>query len=122
MRCKVLHQGRASTDRKHWRYKSFIFSQTVGGPPTAHLNRDANDARRLHIDVGELATETKKAVESWIAWLDANPRSTRARNAQKHSASLVQVRRMDVTIRLAGISASVLAGSLQVNRLTTTTT
>jgi hypothetical protein len=121
MRCKVLHQGRASTDRKHWRYKSFIFSRTVGGPPVADLNRNAEDVRRLHVDVGELATETRKAVESWIAWINANPLSTRARNAQVHSASLVQVRRMDSTNRLTGHSAKGLVGSFTPTHLTTTT-
>ena len=122
MRCKVLHQGRSSTDKRHSRYKSFIFGQTVSGPPVAHLKRDPDDARRLHVDVSELATETKKGVESWIAWLNANPRSTRARNAQRHSASLVQVRRMDVTIRLTGPAAAQgQVGSVAVSHLTTTT-
>src|SRR5689334_14961380 len=50
MRCKVLHQGRATTDHAA-RYSGFAFGQPVG-LVTDHLRLDG---RILHLDVARLA-------------------------------------------------------------------
>jgi hypothetical protein len=49
------------------------------------------DAHTLHLDVGELATETRGAVEGWIRALEARPTSVEAVNVARNLLSLVRV-------------------------------
>jgi hypothetical protein len=98
MRCKVLHQGRAKVG-KRGRYSEYTFSQ-----PAATGERDHKRIERstLHLDVGELARETSEAVEKWIEWIEANPRSPQARAVEKNLPSLVTVVRVPV-VQASGI-------------------
>ena len=89
MRCKVLHQGRASTGM-HKRYTAFAFGQPHDTGTVDHMRVDSTT---LHLDVGALAAETQQAVARWIEWLEANPSSSEARNVEKHLPSLVRVNR-----------------------------
>jgi hypothetical protein len=45
----------------------------------------------LHLDVGELATETKAAVNAWIGALEADLSSPEALSVERNLASLVRV-------------------------------
>src|SRR5205085_9391094 len=76
MRCKVLHQGYASTDPPS-RYTGFAFGQPSDSGVIDH-KRAENDI--LHLDVGEFARETWAGVNSWISRLESNPTVTEARN------------------------------------------
>jgi hypothetical protein len=87
MRCKVLHQGRAKTNR--CRYGAFAFGQPAESGAVDHMREDAH--HKLHLDVGELATEMTNAVEKWIKRLEAKPRSDEALNVAKNLESLVRV-------------------------------
>jgi hypothetical protein len=87
MRCKVLHQGRAKTNR--CRYGAFAFGQPAQSGAVDHMRLDAHHT--LHLDVGELATETTDAVEKWIKRLEAKPTSDEALNVTKNLESLVRV-------------------------------
>lgn len=87
MRCKVLHQGRATTEKTS-RYTGFAFGQPSDSGAVDHLRVEAGT---LHLDVGELARETHQGMQDWIAWLEANPSSTQAAHVQQHLPSLVKV-------------------------------
>jgi len=93
MRCKVLHQGRASTDRPG-RYAGFAFGQPADTGVVDHMRVEAGT---LHLDVGKLACETRMSVEAWIQWLEANPASAKALNVERNLPSLVRVNRSAVT-------------------------
>ncbi len=88
MRCRVLHQGYATT-KKTSRYTGFSFSQPTPTGETQHLN---NDGGTLVLDVGRLAEEIKAGVGRWIGHLEADPKSPKAVNTAKHLGSLVRVR------------------------------
>lgn len=49
------------------------------------------DASTLHLDVGDLAIETKGSVEDWIQVLEAHPSFVEAVNAARNLPSLVKV-------------------------------
>ena len=93
MRCKLLHQGRASRD-KRGRYAGFSFGQPSEGGIVEHMRLER---RALHVDVGELLRETKEAVGRWAEWLEANPRTRKARNAEKHLKYLVTIKPTVIT-------------------------
>lgn len=93
MRCKVLHQGRATTD-KNERYTGFAFGQPSDTGDVDHMRTEVGT---LHLDVGELAKETKQGVEAWIYWLNGNPTSPEAINVEKNLPSLVRVSLTAVT-------------------------
>ena len=101
MRCKILHQGRASTD-KPGRYTGFAFGQPAASGAADHMRVDGSI---LHLDVGELARETQHGVEAWIRWLEANPSSPEAINVQKNLPSLVRVTLSDFPTRSTSGSA-----------------
>jgi hypothetical protein len=92
IRCKVLHQGRAS-GRKSGRYSAYAFGQPSSDGHVDHMRLESGT---LHLDVGELATQTRQAVDNWIEWLEANPSSPRACNVMKYLPSLVHVCRTAV--------------------------
>ncbi len=87
LRCKVLHQGRAATDRPG-RYTKYAFGRPA---TTGEVDHKRVDRATLHLDVGELGRETSESVTNWIAWLAANPSSPEAKNVQKNLPALVQV-------------------------------
>jgi hypothetical protein len=88
MRCKLLHQGRASRD-KRGRYAGFSFGQPSGDGVVDHMRPER---RVLHLDVDELFKETKDGVERWIKSLEANPLGRKARDVEKHLKFLVKVK------------------------------
>jgi hypothetical protein len=88
MRCKVLHQGRASTGRPG-RYTGFSFAQPAPSGQTDHLRVEGST---LVLDVGRLADEMKVGVESWIRQLEADRSRAQAVHVERNLASLVQVR------------------------------
>lgn len=93
MRCKLLHQGRASRDRRG-RYAGFSFGQPSSDGSVDHMRLDR---RILEIDVGELFKETKDAVGLWLESLEATPRGHKIRNVKKNLKSVVKVRAAVIT-------------------------
>jgi hypothetical protein len=89
MRCKVLHQGRATTDQPGGRYVGFSFGQPSA---TGEVDHRRVDGDALNLDVGMLADEMKVGVNRWIQSLETNPSGGEARNAVRNLPSLVQVR------------------------------
>lgn len=87
LRCKVLHQGRASTDQPG-RYTGYAFGKPAS---TGEVDHKRVDGTVLHLDVGEMAREASKSVTTWIEWLAANPRSSEAGNVRNNLSSMVQV-------------------------------
>ena len=90
MRCKVLHQGRASTDQPG-RYDGFAFTQppTIGRPCHREI-----DGKTLVLDVGQLAVETQAGAERWFQALESAPTTAAALNTERYLPSLVQVRQV----------------------------
>jgi len=89
MRCKVLHQGRATTDVINGRYVGFSFGQpSVDG----HVDHMRVDGTALNLDVGHFYAETRAGVERWIQAVEATPGNTVALNVERHLGSLVRVR------------------------------
>lgn len=89
MRCKVLHQGRASTGNPG-RYTGFAFTQPAPDGQIDHLRLEGTT---LVVDVGQLANEVKAAVGKWVAALGANPGGLEASNVVKHLPAMVRVRK-----------------------------
>jgi hypothetical protein len=93
MRCKVLHQGRASIPGSP-RYSGFAFTQPA---PTGEVYHEQLDPKGTFVvDVGRLAEETRAGVQRWIAALEGNPTGDAAMNVAKHLHSLVQVRQFEI--------------------------
>lgn len=95
MRCKVLHQGRATTDQPSSRYIGFSFGQPS---PAGHVDHLRVDARCLNVDVGRLADETQNGVVQWAKSVEAKPRSDDAMHVFKNLSSLVRVRQLPFPI------------------------
>ncbi len=95
LRNKVLHQGRAATD-KPGRYTRFAFGQPSDAGEVDHMRVVSGT---LHLDVGELARETWKGVQAWISEIRANPRSVEAKNAKENLPKLVRVNTLSRTGR-----------------------
>jgi len=98
MRCKVLHQGRAQVSKKR-RYTGFAFGQPDAFGRVDHLRVDGCT---LHIDVGELHRETRKAIRAWIVELESNPSSAKANYAAKNLSLLVHVSSHTVSLATSG--------------------
>ncbi len=92
MRCKVLHQGRASIDAPG-RYDGFSFSQPTLAGQVDHLRVDGPT---LIVDVGKLAEEYRAGVERWIRNLETNPGSLESCKTEEHISSLIQVRQFPI--------------------------
>jgi hypothetical protein len=88
MRCKVLHQGRASIQAG--RYDGFSFAQPAVTGQVDHLRLEG---KTLVLDVGKMADEMKTGVGAWILNLENNASGPEALNAEKHLPSLIQVRK-----------------------------
>src|SRR4051812_5701237 len=93
MRCKVLHQGRASTDDAKRRYEGFSFGQPIPGAASDHLIARGG---ALNIEVHAFSTEAWYGVERWMQALESSPGLKRSCNAQKNLATLVRVREVQV--------------------------
>jgi hypothetical protein len=106
MRCKVLHQGRAKTD-KQGRYTDFAFGQPAVTGAIDHLRVDGTT---LHLDVGMMAEEMRLAVVNWIGELERDPGSTNATAVERNLCSLVRVTPSLVPVPSApaGLSAEIL--------------
>lgn len=87
MRCKVLHQGRASIPPG--RYDGFSFAQPA---LTGHVDHLGLEGKTLVLDVGKMADEMKAGVEKWIQHLESDLASVEATNTGKNLPSLIQVR------------------------------
>jgi hypothetical protein len=105
MRCKVLHQGRATAGRAG-RYTGFLFGEPDPSGAIDHLRVDGS---RLHVDVSQLYGETREAVEDWIAALESDPRSAESETAAKHLPLLVRVSPHKVPVATAAGSAFVVS-------------
>ena len=94
MRCKVLHQGRATTDQAG-RYTGFSFGQ-----PAANGYEDHGrvDGAVLSVDVGRLAAEVRAGVERWIQEVEGNPGAAAASYTERNLASLVRVAQVLVPV------------------------
>lgn len=88
MRCKLLHQGRAKANQKG-RYGEFAFGQP--DQQTGYTDHMRVCDNTLHVDVGELATETKDAVEKWIKERKTSPKAVESVNVVKNLPLLVSV-------------------------------
>jgi len=93
LRCKVLHQGRATTDQSG-RYTDFAFGRPAETGETDHY-RVAGST--LHIDVGRFATETLDGLNRWIAAV-ASPAAASATTVAKNLPTLVKVSRGPVVL------------------------
>jgi hypothetical protein len=98
IRCKVLHQGRARTTKQP-RYSNFAFGQPDASGRVDHLRVDG---RTLHVDVGELYRETRRAIRQWILSLESRPISAPAMNAAKNLSLLVRVSKQQVPVLVRG--------------------
>lgn len=96
MRCIVLHQGRASSDRSEGRYKQFAFGQPAADNRTDHLRVDGDT---LHIDVGNLACELRTSVRGWIAVRERDPNAIKSLNVARNLPNLVRVRIATVPVQ-----------------------
>jgi hypothetical protein len=88
MRCRVLHQGRASTGQAG-RYTGFSFAQPAS---TGQVDHKRVEGKTLVLDVGQLSQEVRSGVEQWIRRVEAKPTSREAININKNLPSLVRVR------------------------------
>jgi hypothetical protein len=102
MRCKILHQGRSSTE-KPGRYTGFSFGQPSDSGYVDHMRVDVGV---LHVDVGELACETVQGVMRWIEWLEKHANSREALNVETNLRSLVRVSQCPVTVRTDAVQSS----------------
>ena len=100
MRCKVLHQGRARTD-KRGRYEAFAF----GAPTDGVVDHLRPEGRLIHVDVEELMTNVLSAIERWSAELESDPLSVNAVNVGKNLASLVRITAHSVPRRIGQMTA-----------------
>jgi hypothetical protein len=88
MRCKVLHEGRASTG-KPGRYSGFAFTQPA---PNGQVDHRRVEGTTLILDVGSLSTEYEAGVRRWIRAIEANVAGGDAINVEKNLSTIVRVR------------------------------
>ena len=103
MRCKVLHQGRATTDEPGSRYVGFSFGQPSATGEVDHMRADGT---ALNLDVGVLSEEVRAGVARWIQYLETNPGSAEAANTLQNLPTLVQVRELPFPLPLSRGSGS----------------
>jgi hypothetical protein len=92
MRCKVLHEGRASI-RKSTRYTGYSFAQPAD---TGEVDHRRLDGFTFILDVGQLANEYRAGVLRWIASMEAKPSSRESCNVARNLPSIVEVRRFAI--------------------------
>ena len=98
MRCKVLHQGRATTG-KTGRYTGFAFGQPSATGVVDHMRVEVS---KLHLDVGELAREMRQGIEAWIRMLETSPGLPESANVEKNLPSLIRVTQVTIKSAAAG--------------------
>lgn len=122
MRCKVLHQGRASTGQPG-RYTGFSFGQPAANGQVDHRRVRGST---LILNVGSLSNEVRAGGQAWIVRLEAFPSSAEALNTKANLPSLVRVRQfaprmhqcVKGTARGAWWAAGVTVGARSLVRLT----
>jgi len=87
MRCKVLHQGRASI--AGGRYAGFSFAQPAANGQVDHRRLER---ATLVLDVGTLAAEMTAGVRKWIQRHEMNLSSPEVAHIQRNLSSLIRVR------------------------------
>ena len=87
MRCKVLHQGRASI--AGGRYAGFSFAQPAANGQVDHRRLEG---ATLVLDVGMLAAEMTAGVRQWIQRHETNPSTSVAAYIERNLPSLIRVR------------------------------
>jgi hypothetical protein len=98
MRCRVLHQGRASLGRAG-RYTGFSFGEPG---PNGEVDHRRLRGRTLVLDVNSLSLEVTSGVKAWITQLETHPTSSESVNAAAHLPSLVRVRRFAMPVQPGG--------------------
>ena len=99
MRCKVLHEGRASLD-KSGRYSGFAFTQPA---PDGQVDHHRVDGKTLLLEVGSLSAEYETGVRGWIRAIEANLGGGDAINVEKNLQTIVQVRQKPMPTAVPGI-------------------
>lgn len=110
MRCKVLHQGRASTDQPG-RYTGFSLGQPAS---TGQVDHKRIDGGTLTLDVGTLSEEVRAGCEGWMVQLEGNSNGAEARNAEQHLLTLVRVRR--ISVPTAAVQGSTVPNIIVINK------
>jgi hypothetical protein len=91
IRCLILHQGRTNDEERKSRYINFRFSHSqVDGPKIHRQVEGVPGGLVLHLDVRELATEVRKAIENWFNWIEKEATKEIAENVRRNAASLAQ--------------------------------
>ncbi len=99
MRCKVLHQGRATVDQAG-RYGGFSFAQPAA---TGQIDHKRLEGNTFVLDVGQLSEEARLAVAQWVCGLEANPASSEALNVERNLHTLVRVRQFPLPATAATV-------------------
>ena len=99
MRCKVLHEGRASIGGSA-RYSGFGFTQPAANGQVDHRRVEG---KTLILDVGKLTLEYEAGVRGWIQALEANPGRNDAANVEKNLQTIVQVRQKPMAVQPLGV-------------------
>ena len=99
MRCKVLHEGRASIGGS-LRYSGFAFTQPAANGQIDH-RRVENTT--LILDVGKLAGEYEAGVKGWIQAIEADLVSANAMNVERNLETIVQVRQKPMPSQVSGV-------------------
>jgi hypothetical protein len=95
MRCKVLHQGRASLDQKAKRYDGFSFTRWSPLVASEHLKVRG---KTLTVEVDALSQEMWTGINGWAQAREKQPRTHASINVSKHLPSLVRVRAVQVPL------------------------
>jgi hypothetical protein len=88
MRCKILHEGRASINQGG-RYSGFAFTQPAANGLVDHRRLEGTT---LILEVGSLASEYEAGVKRWIQAVESNLASSDATTVEKNLSTIVQVR------------------------------
>jgi len=83
MRCGILHQGHTLSGKA--RYVKYVFGQQAPDGTKDHNRVDAD--KKLHLDVGALASDVKAAMVRW--WSDVSASDARKRQVEERRKMLV---------------------------------
>jgi hypothetical protein len=100
MRCKVLHEGRATTGHPG-RYSGFAFTQPA---PLGDVDHRRVEGTTLVLDVGRLSAEYQKGVRKWIRAVEAHPADPTATHVEANLQTIVRVRQKPMPTRVPGIT------------------
>lgn len=99
MRCKVLHEGRASMG-KSGRYTGFGFTQPL---PNGQVDHRRVEGTTLILEVGTLSAEYETGVRGWMRAMEANPAGGDGVNVEKNLQTMVQVRQKPMPTAIPGV-------------------